>query len=173
MKTRFTQIILLLFFSNLFSQSINRLDLNYGFKTFKFGTDISKLTNIEDANNIVNNMNEYIYVGDDINKIQEVDISRISLYFYKNKLSAIGISFGWNENYTLDEYNRVNYGLNNSFGKPTTNCIGQSNTLNCDIWVGNKVKLEHNRINGESGKIIGYIILEEKNMRQSRINSDF
>lgn len=177
MKYRITNQILillcLLLVSTIFAQNAGKLDSNYGFRNFKFGTEVSNISNIKRTNNVLNNMDEYIYIGNEIQNIQEVKISRVVLYFFKNKLAVIGVDFGWDEEYTQSQYNQVNYGLQNSFGKTSINCIGQSNTLNCDIWMGKEVKLEHNRITGNSGSVIGYLIFEEQNLRQKRINLDF
>lgn len=170
------KIIQLLFFSillNISAQSITKLDTNYGFRQFKFGTDLSSFKNIKNANNKVNNMDEYIYEGNDIKSIQEVKVSRVNLYFFNSKLAAIAVDFGWNNNYTEADYKQVNYGLETSFGKSPNRCVGQENTLNCDIWLGKKVKLEHNRIKTATDSVIGYLIFEERDVRQKRIDLEF
>lgn len=153
---------------------MQKLDDNYGFRSFKFGTDISQIKNIKNNNSHFNNMDEFIYLGDDISSIQNVKISRISLYFLNNKLAAIAITFGWEKDYTSEQFSQVSYGLENTFGIPTANnCSGDISLLNCNIWMGKKVKLEHTRSRTKDNYLFGLIMFEEQNMRQKRINSDF
>ena len=174
MNTKFLQIFLILFFSNFWAQNIEKLDNNFGFRKFKFGTDISQIKNIKNNNSKFNNMDEYIYEGNDITDIQNVKISRINLYFLNKKLAAIFIAFGWENDYNSEQFSQVTYGLENSFGKPTaSNCKGEVSLLNCNIWMGKKVKLEHTRSRTKDNYLFGLIMFEELNMRQKRINSDF
>ena len=88
MKYRITNQILtllcLLVVSTVFAQNTEKLDANYGFRNFKFGTDVSNISNIKRTNNVLNNMDEYIYIGNEIQNNQEVKISRVVLYFFKN-----------------------------------------------------------------------------------------
>ncbi|OZI07095.1 hypothetical protein BWI93_16535, partial [Siphonobacter sp. BAB-5385] len=86
-------------------------------------------------------------------KIQEVPIDEIALYFYESKLAAIIISFGHTYNYTKLQFDQVNYGLKNTFGKPYLDCqTGINDVIDCDVWQGKKVILEHNRLRDSDGK---------------------
>ena len=168
------KLISLLIPLTVFSQNITKLDFNNGFRKFKFGTSASQIANIEPTGKKYNNMDEYSYVGNDINTIQEVKTSAVNLYFLEGKLATVIIAFGYTEDYTQEEYNQVNYGLTNSFGKPNVNCTpSQAKVIDCKIWIGSKVRLEHSRSYGYQNSTFGILIFEDIKMRQKRINSDF
>lgn len=167
------------------SQSTDRLDNNNGFKKFKFGLSPSQFTSItEDKRAQVKqtNVKNYIYNGEDITDLFGVRIESIQLSFYKNKLYQITVSFGSvDREYTLGEESMMLYGLKASFGTITHDCKGSEpkdlSVLNCTIWDGRKISLEHLRVDFKSternsekktNSILGYILYTDKKAQKEQ-----
>lgn len=76
------------------SQNLKKLDINNGYKKFKFGMTKNQISNLKldkDLNVFNQNVKYYCYTGDDIKYVGSVEIDKIMIEFYKNKLSGIQI----------------------------------------------------------------------------------
>lgn len=185
--TKYLVFFLLLSFSHsLNAQNVNNLEIKYGFKQFKFGISPSLIKNISkderqaDKNK---NISVYTYNGEDLKYLYNVEVEKLSLTFYKNKLYSIIISFGSLEReYSDKEFNLVQYSLEKVFGSIWKNPKDES-ILNGAIWKSKRVTLEHlkfdfsknrpDRINDGYNYIQGYISIYENNIQNQRLSDDF
>lgn len=90
--------------------------------------------------------------GDSLKSIFNVQVSDVSLFFYQDKLAKIVIKLGANSNdYTLEEFNRVQQALVAQFGKHTGKlAMSGAALLGGSRWRGKKHLLEHTRFTSTS-----------------------
>lgn len=98
----------------------------------------------------------------------------------------IGINFGsLSKEYTVGEKNALIYGLKTNFGNDTHDCQNtnrnNSNVLDCTIWDGEKVRLEHIRANFSNpekteerklNSIMGYLLFTNKRLQKEQQNTE-
>lgn len=169
-------IICLLLSLNSNSQTIERLDNNYGFKKFIFGSSPSSIQNIKTYRVYGNKkfFKNYIYTSTDILTFSGIRIYRIELNFYKDKLFQISLRMDQgNSEYTELNYEIVmttleaNFGKNNATCEPFPTSFGK--IINCAIWDAKKVKLEHTRVLlTDLGVVTGSLLFTEKNIKQQQ-----
>jgi hypothetical protein len=182
-------IALLLIQVTAVCQTLDKLDNNNGFKKFKFGSSPSQFTSIKEnkASPIkLKGVKNYIYSGDDIKEVHGVRIETIYLFFYKNRLYQINVSFGSPvREYTVSDESMIQYGLESNYGYINHDCRGSSETgmtiLGCTIWDGRKVRLEHVRVdllraneekNERYNYIKGYILFTDKATQKEQQESE-
>lgn len=181
--------VIFIFYQSATGQSTNKLDSNNGFKKFKFGMSPSQFSNITLSTltkGKLKNVKEYVYNGTDISELYGVRVESLGLSFYKDKLYQITVNFGsvYRE-YTSSEEFAILYSLKAVYGTITHDCRGTEpndlSVLNCTIWDGRNVRLEHLRIDFESPKknnnsrtnsIIGYLLFTNKKLQQEQQNSE-
>lgn len=187
MKTTLFLFLSITFFSSITAQNITKLDQNNGFKQFKFGMAPSQIKSISPKHSTsiqLKNVTNYKYTGKEIVSVYGVNISAITLFFYKNRLYQISIAFGdiYSE-YTTTQHSLVNYGLKSNFGTQYYECNNEpgSGILDCSIWNGANIELESIRINtsGPNEKvndkykyIQGYLLFTDKKVRQQQQNNE-
>tara|TARA_R110000796_G_scaffold233296_1_gene351828 strand:- start:309 stop:842 length:534 start_codon:yes stop_codon:yes gene_type:complete len=142
-------ILFLLITSISFSQDLDFLDYNNGYKQFKFGLNPEQIANIEKYPNWdddyykSNNIIPYSYNGSNSYKIFNSDIDYIQLNFHKNKLYYITIKVLIKLDDNFEEYNYLKKELYILFGKITkTHAEVSKNFITGEIWDGKKVTLE-------------------------------
>lgn len=158
---------------NSFSQFSSKLDEIYGFKSFTFKKhpqDFKNITILTKNQIHQKNVVDYKYLGTDLT-FNGILIQELSLEFYKNQLYQIRVGFGnIHKEYSNDEYAIVQDALIRNFGPSyISNEEGTvSKILNSSFWMGNKVMLNHIRIDlGESkssngyNRIAGYMLFTE------------
>lgn len=182
-----TFFLLLSFTSTLSAQDLNNLETKYGFKQFKFGMSPAIIKNISKDKNQADknkNVSVYTYYGEDLKYLYNVEVEKVSLTFYKNKLYSITISFGsLKKKYNDKEFDLVQYSLEKIFGNNWNSPQKEELILNGSIWKSKRVTLEHlkldfskNRLDRENdgyNYIQGYISLYENNIQKQRLNDEF
>lgn len=178
---------LLLFYNIALCQTVHKLDESNGFKKFKFGMASSQFENTlkEKTSSLpLKEVKKYEYTGTDISFLHGVKIESIELAFFKNKLYMVGVNFGsLSKEYSVGEKNTLIYGLKSNFGNDTHDCRNpsktDSNVLDCTIWDGRKVRLEHIRANfsnpekaeeTKSNSIMGYLLFTDKKLQKEQQN---
>lgn len=187
MMKKITIITIYILLTNfMFGQSLNHLDVKNGFKHFKFGSSPKQIKDIEKVTNQFSqnpDVVEYYYTGKEINYISDVNIYRIKLSFYKNKLFSILVSFGdFDDDFDEIEYNSVLYSLERLYGKNWNNPTNKDGKIiNGAIWCGKVVNLELFRIDYSKSKsepydygfISGYMSIENKDISKQLILEEF
>jgi len=166
-------------------QTLQKLDDSNGFKKFKFGMAPSQFENAlkEKTSSVaLKEVKKYEYTGTDISSLHGVKIESIELAFFKNKLYIIGVNFGsLSKEYTISEQNTLIYGLKSNFGNYTHDCRNPNKNdsiiLDCTIWDGRSVRLEHIRANFSNpekkeerkfNSIMGYILFTDKKTQKEQ-----
>lgn len=183
--------VLLLFASCMVNgQSVQNLDIKYGFRQFKFGMYPSQIRNIVKNEKGIDknpNVSEYIYKGDGINYLYNVKVNQISLTFYRKKLYMISIGFGSNgHEYSDSDFNLVQYSLEKAFGEKTSNPTNESGYIvGGEIWKGKKVTLEHFKLDYSKDYsrdtiakyhflvLVGYINIYDNDLQSQRLKDEF
>jgi hypothetical protein len=186
MKKLLYLIAIFIYSLNLNSQSILNLDSNNGFKHLKFGMSLSQIKHLKlnkEYTKSYESVKYYDYTGNDLNYIDGIQIDKIIVSFYKNKLYGIQLVFGdIFKEFTDSQTEIVIDALKSSFGYNYTNCLDSINMINCLIWDGKKVRCEFIRFN-ESEKdgtrnpnfnyISGYILFQYKSLVNERKRESF
>jgi hypothetical protein len=185
---RYLCFLVILLLNNLEAQSLKDLDLKNGFRQFQLGSDISQVSNIiKDENQFSKNINvkQYLYVGEDIDNIFNVEIDKISLSFFKNKLFSINVSFGNFRNnleFQKFEFLKILAALERTYGEDWKVPINNDSIfLDGAIWDAKNVTLELLRLDFSKSKtnptslsfISGYINVYDKKLLNEMFSSDF
>lgn len=178
-------IILFLFIVSLsFSQNLTNLDNKNGFKQFKLRSTPDQIKNIEKVENQYSKnplVTEYKYIGNDIKAIFNVDVERITLNFFKNKLFSIVIDFGNKEKeFTDTDFKLISYSLEETYGKDWKKAKTDENILMGSAWIGKKVELDlaklfyiEKRTSPTYNYIKGYIGIVDIELTRQMHQSDF
>jgi hypothetical protein len=143
-----TVLILLIFSSRFFAQTIDKLDEKNGFKDFKLGDNFSKWQyEVEYEGTWEDGTKGYVYKGNCCNKLFDYPIENITLKFADNKLVTIMISTkkfqreykesGEYTKWRSNDFENINSSFSYLFGKQTT-IVVEKDTY---VWSGNKVML--------------------------------
>ena len=176
---KYTFLFLIVFTQNIATcQTLKKLDQQNGFNKFKFGMLTSQFQNqLKETTDSspLKQVKYYHYIGEDSLFLYGVKIETIELAFVNNKLYMIGVHFGsLTRAYTAKEQNQILDGLKSSFGTDSHNCSNAKkadwNILNCTIWDGERVRLEHvrtdfstpNNKDANSNNVLGYLLFSDK-----------
>ena len=167
-----------------FSQSVDDLDVKNGFRNFKLGSSPLQNKNIEkrEKQNATYPTTEvYEYTGKDIESIFGVNVEKVSLLFFKNKLFSIRVSFGYpGHPFELKEFNIIQTNLEETYGKNWEPLNGEF-LLNGCVWEGKNVTLELCRGDFDKNKtedlvensIFGYMHVFDKKLMKEMYQSNF
>lgn len=171
---------------NLLGQNLSKLDINNGFRKYKFGMSPKQMANIkkEDYSPKRQNVDVYSYTRNDIDMVYGVKIDRISLSFFKNKLFSIQVVLGSiYVKYEDQEYAMIQDALESNFGTRKYICgSNDPNILNCHIWDAKIIRCEHVRLhqsekdgsrNPDFNYIAGYILFTHKPFDIAQKTSEF
>ncbi|MCX6199401.1 MAG: hypothetical protein NTY88_09295 [Bacteroidetes bacterium] len=146
MSKIFLTISFIIFSNVSFSQSTNDLDIKNGFRHLKLGSYVTQIKNIKKdltAFDFGSDIESYVYIGNDIKSIFDVDIDKVSLLFLKGKLFSISASFGTvGKDFTIDEYNSLLNYLKSAYGEQCIPIRKEGATIGGEFWGGQKVALE-------------------------------
>jgi hypothetical protein len=177
MKQITFSIFLVLFLYPSFSQTLANLDRKFGINKFKLESSIelyrSEIT-LQPYDREDDKVHYYKYTGGNINELFDVEISEISLGFYKDKLLQISYVF----NPTTDYHETIMYNkLKDLFGTPA---IWNHNKLSVKLqwghlWVTNKTYLDYGKFDTLSDFKPNYLELYmySKKLRQQSNNEEF
>ncbi len=173
-------IIFVLCSQLLICQSLSDLDMKNGFRDFKLGSTQSQIKNISiDENQYSKNPNvkSYIYNGQDIKSVFNVEVGRITLGFFQDKLFSIMVSFddfNTNNQFELIEFNALKSSLEKLYGYNWKPASTELVDLNGVIWSGNKVNLELNRIYySENSFYSGFMHIYDKALMKKMYESEY
>ena len=164
----------------LICQSLSDLDMKNGFRDFKLGSTHSQIKNISREENQYSknpNVKSYIYNGQDIKTVFNVEVETIKLAFFRDKLFSIIVYFddvNSKNQFELIEFNALKSSLENLYGynwKPASTSLAD---LNGVIWSGNKVTLELNRIYySEDSFYSGFLHIFDKALIKKMYESEY
>ena len=159
------------------AQSTKELNVVDGFSIFKFGTITLDTKDIQKDSTFLTNGKRYAvyhYSGDCLKSIFNVQVSDVSLCFYQDQLAKIVIKLGANSNnYTLEEFNRVQQAFEAQYGKHTGKlAMSGAVLLGGFRWHGKKHLLEHTRFTSTSKKksgrwTVGELSFENKELSEN------
>jgi len=151
-----------------------------GFRDFKLGSTQSQIKNISrDENQYSKNPNvkSYIYNGQDIKTVFNVEVGTITLDFFQNKLFSIMVSFydvNSKNQFEQFEFNDLKSSLEKLYGYNWNRASSDLGNLNGVIWSGNKVNLELNRIYySEDSFYIGFLHIYDKALIKKMYESEY
>ncbi len=179
MKTTISLFLITFFIQmSAFAQTIDKLDENYGFEIFKFGTSPDNYSGKlkEDTSNLYKHqgVSGYSYTGKEMEYLYNVKTKEVDLTFYNKQLMCIQVEFP--ETFSLVDYNVILTNLQKLYGngfdfatsgRDISQSVGR-------IWVGKKVDMEIHRLYyTKTSEWNAYIILQEKAIAQKRKTDEF
>lgn len=176
-KYNFCVVILFIMTTFLSAQSLADLDSKNGFRHFKLGTSPDVVKNKFSDYSSTESVKNFIYTGDDIDSVSGVEITKIVLSYYKNKLMSITASFGnphKGPEFTTSQYNLIVQGLVSTYGNKKYYIPQNTNVLSGKKWIGSKVELEIIMLDTRKyGFVSGYLNIYDKNIMQDFTKNQF
>ncbi|WP_034058507.1 hypothetical protein [Lacinutrix jangbogonensis] len=157
-KIKLFTLLIIIFSSNSFSQNLERLSQNRGFKEIKLGKNINEFDRFvkKDTTNLkyfgalgYNSDYAYDFIDTEYENIGNSNVKRIFIWVFDNEIYKIKIYF--------ERSQEVIENLKIAYGEPTSE--GSNKNLKSLIWKTEKERCWHMNV-GEYSAIITYLDFE-------------
>ncbi|RZK76954.1 MAG: hypothetical protein EOO92_13775 [Pedobacter sp.] len=132
------------------AQGTEQLDSLKNISIFKFGADTSGIKYLQaDRSSALKykDLKVYHYVGDSLKTYFGVPVADVMVYYHKNRLFRIDLSFGKiDKEYTVQEFNKIQNRLLSMYGKTVGKLqMTIAQVLNGGRWESKKTLIDHTR----------------------------